>query len=62
MVGGRRPWRECAYVRTWYILHTFFWLFTRATKVGKIVNLAVVVVTQLIVEIGEPLFKVKYTD
>jgi hypothetical protein len=18
----RRPWRECAYVRTWYILHT----------------------------------------
>jgi hypothetical protein len=31
VVGGRRPWRECAYVRTWYILHTFFWLCTRAT-------------------------------
>ena len=31
MVGGRRPWRECAYVRTRYILHTFFWLCTRAT-------------------------------
>jgi hypothetical protein len=22
----KRPWRECAYVRTWYILHTFFFV------------------------------------
>jgi hypothetical protein len=24
VVGGRRPWRECADVRTRYILHAFF--------------------------------------
>ena len=22
----RRPWRECAYVSTWYILHMFFFV------------------------------------
>ncbi len=40
MVGGRRPWRECVNVRTWYILHTYFFV-PEATKDGKIVNPAV---------------------
>jgi hypothetical protein len=26
VVGRRRPWRECSYVRTWYILHTFIFV------------------------------------